>query len=233
MGIHPVWFLFKIEDKDMLQVKLAFDRAVKKSAISDNLRQFLQERTTEGIIFAGEDYIFNSFCSETSIDKRFDNGEFNWIDLHKTYYLFFPEPFMELLTELFVRNPPILSKSIQESIVEMIITNRVGATEMLWGGLGWKKANILPGYLGNMLVKTEEVESVLTTIEKIFEEVNYDEFIERAKCIGIRGNCNESIAEILPFLILSALRKISEENKGFLALSHPHIGSIKPEIFIE
>ncbi len=224
MSADPIWCLFRVKPSDVPNVRNAFDQAVVQSQISEKLSKFLRKRTEASGKFPPQDKaILNSLIPGFFVDKNQNPDAFDWDDLHEVGHLFFPEAFVDLFSSLFVGDYPLISESNSQAVV---ITNRVGATQMLWGGLGWERASRLPGYFGNMFVPPEDVANNLTTIEEIFEEVSTEEFLECARAIGARGNCNEDKAESLQSLILSAFRTVLREGNGLLALSHPHVGSL-------
>ncbi|MBD2592723.1 hypothetical protein H6G74_00065 [Nostoc spongiaeforme FACHB-130] len=225
MSADPVWCLFRIEPSDVLNVSQAFNQAVERSQIAYHLQDYLKIRTE--IINQPPFQTLNEaniYFPDCLIQRQQNSDVFDWEDLHQTYHLFFQKELVEIFDTLFVGDTPIISQRMSQSQLELIITNRVCATEMLWGGLGWQRANKLPGYLGNMFVKPENIANVLAIIEEVFAEISNDEFIQGAKSIGFRGNCNEDDAEALQSIILSCFHTVLQEGNGLLALSHPHIG---------
>ncbi|BBD61554.1 hypothetical protein NIES2109_43820 [Nostoc sp. HK-01] len=225
MSADPVWCLFRIEPSDVLNVSQAFNQAVERSQIAYQLQDYLKIRTkiSNQLPLQKLDES-NIYFPDCLIERQQNPDVFDWEDLHQTYHLFSPKAFVEIFDNLFVGDTPIISQRMSQAQLELIITNRVCATEMLWGALGWQHASKLPGYLGNMFVIPEDIATVLATIEKIFTEINTDEFIQGAKSIGFRGNCNEDDAETIQSIILSCFRNVLQEGNGLLALSHPHIG---------
>lgn len=227
MSVDPVWCLFRIKPSDMLNVKKLFDLAVEESQIIHKSQEFMQNRTRESddSQHANKD-TFNRFIPRAFVNRQQKAQAFDWDDLHNAYHLFFPQPFVEMFDKLFIGNPPAISEPMSEAQLGFVITNRVGATEILWGGLGWERGSRLPGYFGNMFVLPEDMASVLANIEEIFEEVDDAELIEGALAIGSRGNANEDVAKNIKSLFLSALHTVLKEGNGFLALSYPHMGSM-------
>jgi len=225
MSADPVWCLFRIEPSNVLNVSKAFNQAVERSQIVSQLQDYLKIRTEilNQIPFQKLDES-NIYFSDCLIKRQENSDIFDWEDLHQTYHLFFPNAFVEIFDTLFVGDTPIISQRMSQAQLALIVTNRVCATEMLWGGLGWKRAGKFPGYLGNMFVIPEDITNVLATIEEVFADIRADEFIQGAKSIGFRGNCNEDDAETLQSIILSCFHTALQEGNGLLTLSHPHIG---------
>ncbi|MBE9210563.1 hypothetical protein IQ244_29485 [Nostoc sp. LEGE 06077] len=225
MSADPVWCLFRIELSDVINVSQAFNQAIKRSQIAYQLQDYLKIRTEilNQLPFQklNESNIYFPDCL---IERQQNSDVFDWEDLHQTYHLFFPKTFVKIFDTLFVGTTPIISQRMSQAQLELIITNRVCATEMLWGALGWKRASKLPGYLGNIFVLPEDVANVLAIIEEVFAEISADEFVQGAKSIGFRGNCNEDDLENLESIIMSCFRTVLQEGNGLLALSHPHIG---------
>ncbi|KAF3888670.1 MULTISPECIES: hypothetical protein [Nostocales] len=227
MGAEPVWCLFKVPPTDVFNVKQVFEQAVERSQISYKLQNFLQKRTEyESKFHARDKEIFNYYIPKAFVDKQQTPDAFDWDDLHHAYHLFFPRAFAEIFDNLFIGEAPIISVPMSQALLELVRTNRVGAPEMLWGGLGWERAGRLPGYLGNMFVPPEDIAVVLGTLEEVFQEVPSHEFIQGVSAIGTRGNGNEQYVESLQSLILSCFYTVFKEGNGLLALSHPHLGSM-------
>ncbi|BCL36494.1 hypothetical protein [Nostoc sp. MS1] len=227
MSADTVWCLFRVHSSDTVNVKTLFNKAIEQSQIVEKISEFNKNRTKESddLQFLNRD-IINHFIPEAFVDKQQDIQAFDWDNLHDAYHLFFPKAFVDMFDNLFKSNPPAISESMLEAHLDFIITNRVGATEILWGGLGWERGNRLPGYLGNMFILPEDIPHSLTKIEKIFNEVEDKQFFERVRTIGARGNVNEDVAKNIRSLFLSALSKALKRGDGFLALSYPHMGSI-------
>lgn len=227
MSADPVWCWFRIEPSDVLNVSKAFNQAVERSQIASQLQNYLRIRTEilNQLPFQKLDES-NIYFPDCLIQRQQNSDVFDWEDLHQTYHLFFPKAFVEIFDTLFVGDTPIISQRMSQAQLALITTNRVCATEMLLGGLGWRRASKLPGYLGNMFVTPENIANILALIEEVFAEISADKFIQGAKSIGYRGNCNEDDAETLQSIILSSFHTVLQEGNGLLALSHPHMGTL-------
>jgi hypothetical protein len=225
MSADPIWNLFRVQPQDSLKVKSAFNKAAKESKISSQLKEYLGNRNYRTPTFDQE---FRQDMNE-SIPEAFavipNSNAYDWEDLHNTYHLFFPKEFEDLLESLFVSHDPIISCSRSEAELDFIISNRVGASEILYAGLGWTRANKLPGYCGNMFIPPEKIKETLSNIEQIFVEVDEEEFFVRANAIASRGNCNEDIIQLV-FQFPLLLQKVSYEGNGFLALNFSDVGCL-------
>ncbi|MUG98532.1 hypothetical protein F7734_42060 [Scytonema sp. UIC 10036] len=189
MSADPVWCLLRVQPTDVLNVKKVFEKAVERSHISSQLQNFLQKRAEyESKFYAQDKEIFNHYFPKAFVNKQQTPDAFDWDDIYNAYHLFFPRAFVEIFDNLFIGEAPIISLAMSQALLELVITNRVGAPEMLWGGLGWKRASRLPGYLGNMFVPPKDVAVVLATIEEVFQEVPTHKFIQGVSAIGSRGN---------------------------------------------
>ncbi|GAA6616855.1 hypothetical protein [Scytonema sp. NUACC26] len=227
MSANPVWCLLRVQPTDVLNVKKVFERAVERAQISDKLQNFIHKRAEYKSEFHAQDKeIFNRYIPKAFINKQQTPDVFDWDDLHNAYHLFFPSAFAEIFDNLFIGETPIISVPMSQALLELVITNRVGAPEMLWGGLGWKRASRLPGYLGNMFVPPADIAVVLATIEEVFQEVPSYEFLQGVYAIGAGGTCNDGYAESLQSLIISCFCTVLKEGNGLLALSYPHMGSM-------
>jgi hypothetical protein len=225
MSADPLWYLLQVQPQDCAKVKKAFNKAVKESKISQQLKEYLKSRKHRTPKFDQEFRQDMNQCIPDAFASSIGTDRYDWEDLHNTHHLFFPEEFEKLLESLFVKSDPIISSSRSEAEIDFIISNRVGASQMLYGGLGWSRANRLTGYCGNMFIPPEELKETLLTIEQIFAEVDEKEFLVRANAIGSRGNCNEDITQLIIQFPL-ALGKVLSEGNGFLALNFSDLGSL-------
>lgn len=223
MGAEPVWCLFRVQPQDSAKVKKAFDKATKQSKIAQKFQGYLQSRNIASPI---SEYPFTEMLREF-YPQAFANISdtpdfFDWEDMDNTPDLFFPQAFEKMVKQLFIGDSPIMSISIDEATVEFVSSIRVGVSQFLYAGLGWKRASRLPGYCGNMFIPLEELQDTLIDIEQLFAEVDEEDFFARACAVGAGDSyCNLEKLFLLPL----ALSKVLREGNGFLALNYPHLGS--------
>jgi hypothetical protein len=223
MGAEPVWYLFRVQPQDSAKVKQAFNKATKQSKIARKLQSYLQSRN---VASPTSEYPFTEMLREfypQAFANISDTSDFfDWEDMHNTSDLFFPKAFEKMIKQLFIGDNPIMSISIDEATVEFVSSIRVGVSQFLYAGLGWKRASRLPGCCGNMFIPLEELQDILMDIEQLFTEVDKEDFFARACAVGAGDSyCNLEKLFLLPL----ALNRVLKEGNGFLALNHPHLGS--------
>ncbi len=203
MSVDLTWDFLRVTPDEVVQVQEAFEKAVKQSQIAAKAQAF--------------------FCSQegkpNDIDSFDSNGEL-------IFDLFYPDAFTELYNDIATGKLLLTEQRSEQVPLGFVFTNRVGAAVMLFYSLGWSLARRLPGYFGNIFAPPNDVANTLTAMERIFEEVNTEEFIERAEDVGSWGNCNEDVAMNLASLLPAALRTVLAEGNGLLALNYPDVGSI-------
>ncbi|SRR5579883_1189128 len=198
MSIDPVWHFFRVAPDEVTQVQEAFDRAVRQSRIAEQTQAFFESQQ-------GQSNDFDSFYE--SYGNIFD--------------LFYPEAFTELFDDVVTDKLQLAERSL-----EFVMTNRFGASAMLFYALGWELSHRLPGYFGNLFVSPNDVANVLAEVEQVFNAINAAEFVERAEEAGSLGNCNGDVAGNLASLLPASLRTVLAEGDGLLALNYPHAGCI-------
>ena len=208
MSAEPVWCLFLIEPDKSAIVKQNFEGFVEKNIV-ENLQRYSQRR---------ERYLRVMKMKFAQLPVQSDE---TWLFLDVTSDLFFPQGVEDLLTDLIFRQ--VIT---QESIIEFVVTHRIGITQILYGGLGLHRASKLPGYFGNMLVEPEETAKTLGTVEALCAEISVEEFIERASSIGASERDYSGGLGNLLSLLPSALRTALLKGYGLLTLNFPHLGTM-------
>ena len=223
MGADPAWCLFRVQPHDSETVKKAFNKAIKRSKIVQKLHDYLQTRDGASPI---SEYPFTEMLREfypQAFANISDTSDFfDWEDMDNTSDLFFPRAFEKMVEQLIIDSTMMMSISIDDAAIDLVSSYRLGVSQFLYAGLGWKRANRLPGYCGNMFIPFEELQSALTDIEQIFAEVNEEDFVARACAVG----AEDSYCELEKlFSLPSTLSKVLEGGDGFLALNYSHQGN--------
>ncbi|MBW4580615.1 MAG: hypothetical protein KME42_13710 [Tildeniella nuda ZEHNDER 1965/U140] len=204
MSADPAWFLFRVLPENASEARNAFEKAAQQARIPEKTREFLRNRALDP-----------------------DLNPDNWSDLCLAYDLFYPEAFEAIVSNIFSNQVSFIPKEARdEAHLEAVITNRIGAAMMLWCGLGFERANRLPGAFGNMFVSPEAVASTLHQVEEIFGEVEPKTFIERADAILIGTATGTDVAPQLLTILSSSLRSVLREGYGLLALNYGYIGAL-------
>lgn len=220
MGTIPAWCLFKIYPHDSVKVGNAFDEAIQKSKVVDRLDKYLKDRETSLSTDRQESKKFLDEFYPRGFDNIRSSSEiFTSEDFFNTSELFFAREFHEIVKNL---KSLITPTSINEIILDLVmIGHRVGASQFLYAGLGWSRASRLPGSCGNMFIPPLKMEECLIDIEKIFEEIDEEDFFARAYAAGAEEDTKLEKFFFFPQL----LENLKKDGNGLLAINIGDIGS--------
>lgn len=204
MSADPAWFFFRVLPENASEARNVFEKAAQQACIPDKTREFLHNRA------------LNSGLNPD-----------DWSDLCLAYNLFYPEAFEAIVNDIFLGRATFVPQEARdEAHLEAVITNRIGAAMMLWCGLGFERANRLPGFFGNMFISPEAIAITLQQVEEIFGEVEPKTFIERADAIVVGTATGTDVAPQLLTILSSSLRSVLREGCGLLALNYGYIGAL-------
>ena len=226
MSIQPAWCFFKIPVRDTPEVKARFDEAIELSEIESKAHDFERRRREKrkseekGIPMSSEENLDKSNLLARNLD------EFGAEDIDATLDLFFSSALEDLVEAIADIHELPLSVMPSETIIDFLTADRIGASQMLFSGLGWEKANKLPGFFGNIFVDSFEVSNILVEVEMIFASVNYKRYLKKAKLLGARGNLNDYSAALAFEILPSALGVAEREECSLLALNFSHSGGL-------
>lgn len=225
MSVEPVWCLLRIEPEDFSEIQQVFEDTVARAKSAGSLQKYLQRRERHARLLKKRlsEFPFFGVAQSVTLTEYLDDAELFLDAVDDLFYL----PDHDHLLSLLFRQYTVS----WDALIEMVVTRHRVATQILFGALGWQTANRLPGYFGNMVIAPQAVATVLTHVEEIFSEVNAEAFSKRARAIAVCGVVNEDrIADSLIPLLLSALKLASQEDCGFAAISHPHLGCLPMEL---
>lgn len=143
-------------------------------------------------------------------------------ELHKKNYnkfisAFSVDGYTEFAKEIIDKN--MLS---EENCFRFIITNRCPPVAILWQAIGYEKALLLPGNMGNIFLSSDELEDSLSKTNQAFAGLNMDVAIERGVRFAGHSNSSIDILDVLTHLP-EGLSQALKLRKGFLALARPQI----------
>ncbi|MEO1591449.1 MAG: hypothetical protein AAFU71_09180 [Cyanobacteria bacterium J06632_22] len=225
MSAEPAWCLMQVKPEDVPLTRSLFSKHLHKKEKQQQLEKYLSRHKRQAHLLGKELEDFPFFSQNPENFDCYTYVEDAFLFLDENVDLFFVNHINALLNQLW--DEPQHEDCVDNhfEILELVVAHRVAPTQMLIGGLGWQKATQLPGYLGNMLILPEEVDTALSQISDLLDSVDYDAYFARAKTIGGRGMDNDSVATEVFDILPSTLRWLSGEGCGLLALSHGHLGS--------
>jgi len=199
MSVDKGWLFFRVEPKESVACQNAFDQAIKQAQLEQKSKQFL--------------------CTHKACLDRLDHDAF--LD---SYELLYPHAITSLADDIFIERDPIFTWDFDSCNFKFVITNRIGAAEVLCYAIGWGRARRLPGYFGNLFIPPQAIADVLDLVEEILAEVDIDEFMWKGAEAAI--GCCEHIVPELRSILPSALKTVLKEGNGLLALNYPDIGAL-------
>lgn len=220
MSAEPVWCLFQVKPDDSSIVQQAFETAVGRSDIAATLQKYLQRRERHARLLKKQldDFPFFGNSQGVALADYVNDAQLFLDGVGDVFFLRGVNELFSILGKASTRK--------QDSMIEMVVTHRIAATQMLYGALGWQIGNRLPGHFGNMFIPPQEVSTTLTAVEAIFNEINIEEFFERACAIGGSGVGNGDKVDGLLTLLPSTLKLVLKKGCGLAAISYPHLGSL-------
>jgi hypothetical protein len=130
--------------------------------------------------------------------------------------------FAELARDICTQDGRFASFDLERHGFRMVIAARYTPVSVLWYALGYERAGLLPGQLGNLLLHPRETDSALRNTERAFAGTSSDGLLESGRRYCGHSVSDESLREILDFLP-TALAQANERKQGLLALARAQI----------
>jgi hypothetical protein len=130
--------------------------------------------------------------------------------------------FVALGKQLLARDGALADLLNEQTLFRMASTARHPPVSMVWHALGFERAKGLPGQMGNMLLRPDEVEAALEATRRAYEGPTTDDlFASARRYCGLSAN-DETLREALTFQP-DGLSAALSWNEGFFALTCPRI----------
>ncbi|WP_228055935.1 hypothetical protein [Lusitaniella coriacea] len=202
MSIDVFWCFFKIKETDFLTVQSEFEQATQGCPnIPEVPTLTIPQNPT---IPVSEDYA-NSVL-ECMLAAR------------ELSLQFYHDPFHSMAYRKMKQEIPLFP----ETFLEIVMQSRIAPPAILLMGIGRKRFSKLPGYLGNMLIHSTEVERTLESVSHMLH-VDWESYFERAKLIlgYIDKTSDRAAIDVLEILqvLPRALEKAKNEEVSLLALT--------------
>lgn len=206
MGIEGFWWFFKIEDSQWGEIKSQFDRAAVDIASLPEVQPFALRPVAPPVSESYAEAVLEGVLAGAELGKQL-----------------FHRPFQELAFKILREKPDWRH---DERLVELSVQLRVLPTVVLMTGIGRERFAQLPGYLGNLLLHSQDVASTLESVSRTLE-VDLESYSAKAKCTLDHGGplgsdfdleANYDVIEILRALP-NALLRVKKDEAGLLVLS--------------
>lgn len=202
MGVDVFWWFCKVEESEFSIVQSEFEQAMQGVPALPEVPN-LAPRPKNPPIPVTEDYAYSVL-----------EGVLAGGDLSSSLY---HEPFNEIGYRIWQGEFPLSPKSI----VEMVMQSRVAPPAILLMGIGSERFAQLPGHLGNMLIRSSEVEQTLASVSNLLD-VEWEAYFERAKLVldyaGFDDHAAKDVSDVL-HAIPRALKKVKSEGASLLAIT--------------
>ena len=110
----------------------------------------------------------------------------------------------------------------EQHLFRMLITARNTPVSIVWHALGFERAHLLPGQLGNLLLHAREIDEASEKTQRAYQETSMRDLLEVARRYCSRDVYDDTLREALSFLP-EGLKRAKERRRGFLALARPQI----------
>jgi hypothetical protein len=207
VGVDYWWFGFFVDERIYNLAQPHFAAAAKKTALSRQSRHAIAAWRVNPSDFEQEAFISRP---ETADQTNAFIRAFNLAG------------FVELTTDIVTGNGPLTEILNEQSLFRMAITARHTSVSIVWHALGYRRAHLLPGLMGNMLLRPDEVEEALEKARSAYAGTSPQDLLDAARryCSGSVGD--EELRQTLNFLP-EGLAAAMQRKSGFLTLACPRI----------
>jgi hypothetical protein len=207
VGVDYWWFGFFVDERMYNLVQPHFAAAAAKTTLSPESRHAIAAWRVNPSDFEQEGFISRP---ETADQTNAFIRAFNLAG------------FVELTTDIVTGNGPVTEILNERSRFRMAITPRHTSVSIVWHALGYRRASLLPGLMGNVLLRPDEVEQALETARSAYAGTSPQDLLDAARryCSGSVGD--DALRETLNFLP-DGLDAAMRWKSGFLTLACPRI----------
>jgi hypothetical protein len=203
MGIYGFWWFFKVEDCEWDLIKSEFDRAAVNIVSLLKVQPLPLRPVAPPVTARYGEAIAEGVLAGAELGKQL-----------------FHRPFQDLAFKI------LSNDESDERLVGLALQSRVLPTVVLMTGIGRERFAQLPGYLGNLLLHSQDVAIALESVSRALD-VDWESYSAKAKCTLASGgppgsdvdlDDNRDVTETLHALPI-ALQQVKNERAGLLVLS--------------
>ena len=130
--------------------------------------------------------------------------------------------FDQLAEQMVTQSKTFAAFALEDHLFRMTVCARHTPASIVWHALGHARADLLPGQMGNLLLRANQIAPALETTQQAYAGTSPQDLLDRA-----RNFCGWSVddgvlREVLGFLP-DGLAHAQERGRGFLALGRPQI----------
>jgi hypothetical protein len=130
--------------------------------------------------------------------------------------------FDELAKQFCVEGGKFTEFLVEEDFFRMAVCGRHTPVSILWHALGYERASLLPGQMGNLLLHPREIEQARVKTRRAYAQTSPQDLLDAARRYCSWSVDDDRLREVIGFLP-DGLARAAELQRGFLALARPQI----------
>jgi hypothetical protein len=207
VGVDYWWFGCFVDERMHERVRPHFAAAAANAALSEQAQRAIAAWRTQPTDFEQEAFI-------TRPEVADQTNAFIWA--------FNLAGFVELTRRIVTEEGSLAGILVEENSFRMAITARHTPVSIVWHALGYERACLLPGQMGNMLLRPSEVAAALEQTRRAYAGTSPRELLDAARRYCSSSVEDDALHETLDFRP-DGLAEALERKCGFLALTCPRI----------
>jgi hypothetical protein len=130
--------------------------------------------------------------------------------------------FNELAHEILTQDGPYSNLATEQHLFRMAIAARHTPVSIVWHALGYERAKQLPGQMGNMLLRPDEIADAQEAIRHAYAGTSPQNLLAAARRYCGSSVDDDTLGEVIGFLP-DGLSRAWQNGTGFVALARPQI----------
>ena len=110
----------------------------------------------------------------------------------------------------------------EETLFRMLTMARTTPVSILWHALGDQRASLLPGQMGNLLLRPDQIDEAAEMTRRAYAGATTETLLDAARRYCSTNVADDVLMEVLSFLP-DGLARAKERQLGFLSLARPQI----------
>ena len=212
MSFDYWWFTVLIDDLDYERIEPEFHEAESQSDLSIEAIRAIEYWRNNQDQFNGSKRIAGMSQEAFKQGKHIN-------DFNRAFSL---PGFDKLAMKFCTAENEMASFMKEENVIRFISFQRYSPVATLWHCLGYERAKQLPGKMGNILLRSDNVLSTIDFIDRVFDGLNPQLLVKRGMEFAGDSNSDEDVKDVLAML-KDALLCAQANSRGFLALARSQI----------
>lgn len=186
MSLDYWWFLIHLSSDEETKILPFYQDALQKAVLSDNSKDILQQWRDNSENFYKDDffYSYNRFISAFIVPSFQNFGE-------------------QLISRELIPEWELN----ENNCFDFISVNRCSPVAALFYALKPQLADIIPGFMGNMFIRQNEIKQSLNLVQEIFAITDYKTLNSKATSLIMGTDDASHVLNALPKALTSANKK--------------------------